>query len=72
MRKPRVVDDWKQSWRWLSVRIGAGAALFGLLPVEQQTAILALVGMRQDQLPLVLGLAFMAGRLVQQTSKDEA
>lgn len=72
MRKPRVVDDWQRSWRWLSVQIGAGAALFGLLPVEQQTAILALVGMRQDQLPLVLGLAFMAGRLVQQTSKDEA
>ena len=51
------------------MQIGAVAALFGLLPVDQQSALLALVGMRQDQLPLVLGVAFMVGRLVQQEKK---
>lgn len=66
MKKPQIVAEWRRSWRWLSVQIGAGAALFGLLPVDQQSAVLALVGLRQDQLPLVLGLAFMAGRLLQQ------
>lgn len=66
MPNPTVVSEWRRSWRWLSMQIGAVAALFGLLPIDQQSALLALVGMRQDQLPLVLGLAFMAGRLVQQ------
>ncbi len=69
MTKPTVVSEWRRSWRWLSMQIGAVAALFGLLPIDQQSALLALVGMRQDQLPLVLGLAFMAGRLVQQEKR---
>ena len=69
MPKPKVVSEWRRSWRWMSMQIGAVAALFGLLPIDQQSALLALVGMRQDQLPLVLGVAFMAGRLVQQEQR---
>lgn len=69
IRKPRVVNDWRHAWRWWSVQIGAAAALFGTLPADQQAALLALVGMRPDQLPLVLGLAFMIGRLAQQGPK---
>lgn len=69
MRKPRVVSDWKKSWRWLSMQIATGAVLFGTLPADQQLAILAAVGLRPDQLPLVIGAAFMVGRLLQQEPK---
>jgi hypothetical protein len=69
MPRPKAIPEWKRSWRWLSMQIGASAALFGMLPVEQQTAVLDLIGMRPDQLPLALGLAFMAGRLLQQENK---
>lgn len=69
MRKPRVVDDWKKSWRWLSMQIGAACVLYGTLPEAQQVAILAAVGLRPDQLPLVIGAAFMLGRLLQQEQK---
>lgn len=65
-RRPRLVSEWRRAWRWWSVQIGAAAALFGLLPADQQQAILAALGMRPDQLPLAMGLAFMAGRLLQQ------
>ena len=69
MRKPRVVDDWKRSWRWLSMQVATGAVLFGTLPADQQLAILAAVGLRADQLPLVIGAAVLLGRLLQQEQK---
>lgn len=69
MRKPRVVSDWKRSWRWLSMQIGAACMLYGQLSPEQQLAILQTVGLRPDQLPAVIGAAIMIGRLLQQEQK---
>lgn len=51
------------------MQIATGAVLFGTLPADQQLAILAAVGLRPDQLPLVIGAAFMLGRLLQQEQK---
>lgn len=67
---PRIVAEWRRSWRWLSIQIGAAATLFGLLPADQQAALLTQIGLRQDQLPLALGVAFMAARLLQQGPKQ--
>lgn len=69
MRKPRVVSDWKRSWRWLSMQIGAVCVLYGQLSPDQQLATLQTVGLRPDQLPAVIGAAFMVGRLLQQEQK---
>ena len=51
------------------MQIGAAALLFGNLPTEQQLAILGWFDLRMDQLPAVLGAAFMIGRLLQQENK---
>ncbi len=69
MPRPKAIPEWKRSWRWLSMQIGAGALLFGNLPTEQQLAILGWFDLRMDQLPAVLGAAFMVGRLLQQENK---
>jgi hypothetical protein len=46
-----------------TVQLGSAAALFGALPIDQQTAVLAVLGMDRERLPLLLGLAFIAARM---------
>lgn len=62
----RLVDDWRAAWRWLSVQIAALAVLWGILPPDQQAAILDFVGVPASRVPAVLGLAVIAGRLLAQ------
>lgn len=69
MPRPRVIPEWRKAWSYASVQIGSAAAVFGLLPADQQTAMLQAVGLRPDQLPLVMGLAFLAARLWKQPEK---
>lgn len=69
MPRPRIIAEWRRAWRYASVQIGSAAALFGLLPADQQGALLAAVGMRPDQLPLVMGLAFIAARFWKQPER---
>jgi hypothetical protein len=72
IRKPTLVPEWRRAWRYASVQIGSAAAVFGLLPADQQAAMLAAVGLRADQLPLVMGVAFLAARLWAQPVKPQA
>ena len=69
MPRPKPIPEWRRAWRYASVQIGSAAALFGLLPADQQGAMLQAVGLRADQLPLVMGLAFLAARLWRQPEK---
>lgn len=55
----------------LTMWIGLGATVFGLLPVDQQLAILALFGITPLQAPAIIGLAFMAARLIDQPKTRE-
>lgn len=63
---PRLTPDWRRAWAWASVQLAAVAVLFGLLPPDQQAALLQLIGLPPDRLPAALGLLFIAGRLVHQ------
>lgn len=67
-RKPRpvLIVDWRRAWRMLSVQAAAVACTIGLLPPDQQAALLAAVGVPPERLPLVLGLLFLAARLLNQ------
>lgn len=69
-RKPRarpvLIVDWRRAWRMLSVQAAALACTIGLLPPDQQAALLAAVGVPPERLPLVLGLLFLAARLLNQ------
>lgn len=67
-RRPRpvLIVDWRRAWRMLSVQAAAIAVTIGLLPPDQQAAILAALGVPAERLPLVLGLLFLAARLLHQ------
>lgn len=43
----KLIDEWKQAWRYLSVQVNAFAAMFAIvfmtLPREDQTALLSLL-----------------------------
>jgi hypothetical protein len=62
----KLIPNWRKSGRMLSVQIAAAAVLFGALPVDQQAAILALLGVGPERMPALLGLAIIVARLVDQ------
>lgn len=49
-----------------SMQLAAAAVLFGTLPADTQAAVLDLVGVPASRVPAILGLLFMAGRIVGQ------
>ena len=62
----KLIENWRQSWRMLSVQVATVAVVWGALPVDQQTAILSLFGVGPERVPLVLGLAVILARVVSQ------
>ncbi len=66
MTRPRLIPNWRCAHRMATVWVGAAAAGFGLLPPDQQLAVLALVGVTPERAPAVLGLGFILARLVDQ------
>lgn len=67
-----LIPEWKTAWRMLSVRVAALLVVWGLLPPEQQTAILDLLGLPASRVPAVMGLLVIAARLVQQPAIHQA
>ena len=62
----KLVENWRSAWRMLSVQVAALAVVWGSLPADQQAAILALVGVGPERVPLVVGVAMIVARLVNQ------
>ena len=62
----KLIPNWRRAGRMLSVQIAALAVLFGALPVDQQAALLALLGIGPERMPALLGLAIIVARLVAQ------
>jgi len=62
----RLIPNWRKAGRMLSVQIAAAAVLFGALPVEQQAAILALLGVGPERIPALMGLAVILARVIDQ------
>jgi hypothetical protein len=67
--KPRLVTEWRRLHRMASVQLASLCAIFGLLPVDQQAALLELLHIPAERLPAVMGLAFIAARLWAQPAK---
>lgn len=65
----RLIDNWQAAWRYITVQLGALMVTWGLLPPEQQSAILAFIGLPAERITAVLGLMVIAGRIVSQTPK---
>jgi hypothetical protein len=62
----KLIPNWRNAGRMLSVQIAGAAVLYGALPVDQQAAILALLGVGADRVPGLIGLAVIVARLVDQ------
>lgn len=69
--KPKLIPEARRAWRFLTVQIGALAVIFGLLPPDQQAAILDWLGVAPERVPAVLGAAFIVARLWSQQSKGQ-
>jgi hypothetical protein len=69
MRRPTVISEWKRLHRMASVQLASLCAVFGLLPVDQQTALLDLLHIPAGRLPAVMGLAFIVARLWAQPAR---
>ena len=71
MRRPRVVPDWRRSWRWPSVWIPlcviAGATYWRALGPVGQAELSQLLGIVEPSLIVIIGCAAaIAGRLMDQ------
>ena len=66
----KPIPDWKQSWRLLSVQVAGLAVVFGLLPMDQQTAILEWIGIAPERIPAVIGGLFVLARITKQPSRE--
>ena len=67
----KLIPEARRAWRMLSVQVAGAAVLFGVLPVDQQAAILSLVGIGPERIPALLGLAVIAARLIQQQNPPQ-
>lgn len=58
------IPDIKRAWRKASMLVAMAAGTFGLLPPDQQAAVLELLRIPPERLPLVLAIAFMVARVL--------
>ncbi len=56
-----LIDNWRSAWRYITVQLGGAMLAFGLLPVDQQAAILQAVGIPLERVPAALGLLVILG-----------
>jgi hypothetical protein len=61
-----LVEDWRDAWKWLSVQISSLLIVWASIPIEQQNAVLSLLGLDQSKLMGIVGVAIILGRLIQQ------
>ena len=69
--KIRPVSDWQRAWRWFSVHIGAAAVGFGVMPPDMQASVLTALNLPAERVPAVLGVFFLAGRLLGQQKREQ-
>lgn len=60
------IENWRKSWRMLSVQLAALGIAFGALPADTQAAMLGAVGIEPSRVPAILGALVILGRLVNQ------
>lgn len=76
-KKPRLVSNWRQSWRWMSIQlqaaVAAGTSAWMLASDQIKASTLAMLGLSDPGWLLLAGIAAaMVGRLVNQGGSDEA
>ena len=65
---PSIIDNWKSALKFLSTHVAILAATFGLLPVDQQTALLDLIGLPMNRVPAAVAVCFLVARFTKQSN----
>ncbi len=68
---PKLIPNWRQAWRMLSVQVAALAVAWGALPPDAQAAVLEAIGIGPERVPAALGALFLLGRLIDQPKTRE-
>lgn len=66
MNIPKPIPEWKRCWRMFSVQASAVIVAWVALPVDQQAAVAGLVGIAPENVPGILALLAIVGRIVDQ------
>ena len=64
----KLIDNINNAYKLFTIWVGSLATAFGLLPADQQTALLDFLHLPPSRVPAVIGLAFIAARLIKQPS----
>lgn len=62
----KAIENWRQSWRMLSVQVAAVAVAWSAMPADAQAAVLGVLGVGPDRIPGILGLLVIVARLIDQ------
>jgi len=61
--KPQLVTEWRRLHRLASVQLASVCTVFGLLPVDQQAALLSMLHIPAERVPAAMGIAFIVARV---------
>jgi hypothetical protein len=64
----KLIPNWRRAWRMATMHVAGLAVIWGVMPEDLQAAMLEAVGLPASRVPAILGVLFMATRLVQQPS----
>lgn len=67
-KRVALVDDWRSSWRWISVRLSAALVVWGSLDAKTQSDVIAWL-VPPERLPAVIGVLIIVGRVIRQKQK---
>lgn len=68
----KIIDNWRNAWRMLTVQIATAAIAFGMLPADAQAAMLEAIGVPGNRITAILGALVLFGRLVSQPAVQKA
>jgi hypothetical protein len=60
------IDNIRGAWKLFSVWAASLAVVWGMLPADQQRAVLDLLGIGPERMPAVLGVLFILARIIKQ------
>lgn len=62
----KLIDNAKCFYKMFTIWVGSLATVFGLLPADQQSALLDFLHLPPSRVPALIGLAFILARLIKQ------
>lgn len=68
--KPKIVPNWRDSWKWMSMWFAMAIAAWPLVPAEEQAAIVSAIASTlgiEISVPTALAIMMMVARMIDQS-----